>query len=118
MIEERQALARQVRDGGALQRTAHNVFSGHRDSWLTLLPDGAGDGYFFDPQRRASDGAVFYHFLETGHYVFFPSAKNLLTGISECYETGVFAVGDDGRLVERYEDAEAVWKKYGQTASP
>ena len=117
-IEERQSLAQQVRDGSALQRAAHHLFSGHRDPWLTVLADGGGDGYFIDPQRAASDGAVFYHFSELGHYVFFPSAKNLLAGIAECYETGVFTVGPEGRLVEHYEDAEAVWREYGSVHSP
>ena len=118
VIEERQSIAQQAREGTAAQRAMHELFSSHRDPWLTLLADGAGDGYFFDPQRRAGEGAIFYHFSETGHYVFFPSAKNLLVGIAECYETGAFAVSPEGRIVERYGEAEAVWKKYGQAVSP
>lgn len=80
---------------GVLARMAYRVFAGHRDSWIALFSDGAGDGYWYDPRRPAAQGAVFYNFTETGSFVFFPSPKNLMAGIAKCYSQGVFHVKKD-----------------------
>ena len=75
-----------------LQRLACAFFAGHRDSWVSLFSDGAGDGYWFDPKRKPTEGSVFFNFTETGTYEFFPSANNLMAGIAKCYEQGAFYV--------------------------
>lgn len=112
-FELRSLMAGQVEQMSGVERALHNTLLGHQRTWLVVLDDGSGDGYFFDPQRTPAEGALFYHSIEMSHYIFFPSLKNLLAGIIECYETGVYSVDADGHLTADYEKAEAVWGKYG-----
>ncbi|HEX4351113.1 MAG TPA: SMI1/KNR4 family protein [Verrucomicrobiae bacterium] len=100
----------------AVQRAAYQIFAGHRDSWICLLSDGAGDGYWFDPKRKATEGAVFYNFNEDGDYIFFPSAKNLLAGIAKCYEQGIYRVkagSSPPQLDEDFERSAKLWPEFG-----
>jgi cell wall assembly regulator SMI1 len=99
-----------------VQKVAFDVFAGHTKSWITLFDDGCGDGYFFDPERKPSDGAIFYHFAEDGAYVFFPSIKNLLAGIVKCYERGTFVWKDNSSgsgLGNDFKRSEEIWLEYG-----
>ena len=61
------------------------------EHWLVLFPDGAGDGYYYDRQRKYDTGGVFYNFREAGYYRYFPSLKNLLKALLECYQKGVYS---------------------------
>jgi hypothetical protein len=91
------------------------------DSWISLFSDGAGDGYFFDPTRKPSEGAVFYSFLETSSFTFFPSIKNLLSAIADGYEQGIFFVkpgSNPPELDENFEAAEKLWNKFGASNYP
>ena len=104
-----------------LQRVAYRIFAGHRDSWICLFSDGAGDGYWFDPKRKPSEGAVFYNFAEDGTYIFFPSARNLMAGIARCYEQGVFRVKAGSSppvLDEDFKRAAKVWSEFGASNQP
>src|SRR5436190_7010601 len=49
----------QLQSATGLQRAVFAIFAGHRKDWITILPDGAGDGYFFDPNRKDEEGAFF-----------------------------------------------------------
>jgi cell wall assembly regulator SMI1 len=109
-------ISNQVAKATGVQRAAFEMFAGHTKSWLPLFDDGASDGYFFDPTRKASEGAVFYHFAEEAHYVFFPSVKNLMAGIVKCYEQDAFAwkTNESGTgLMEDFVRSEKVWKEFG-----
>jgi len=100
----------------AAARLAHRIFVSHRDSWLSILSDGAGDGYWYDPKRAASQGAVFYNFTEDATFVFFPSAKNLMAGIVKCYEQGAFKLKQNSsppELDEDFDKAEKIWPEFG-----
>ncbi|HUE72524.1 MAG TPA: SMI1/KNR4 family protein [Pirellulaceae bacterium] len=118
VIERKAAEAESLASATAFQRASYNAIVGYRTAWLPLFPDLAGDGYFYDPNRAPHEGAVFFHFAEMSHFVFFPSIKNLLAGIAECYETEVFSADSSGRLVQDYEKTDAVWRKYGSIQSP
>jgi|ERR1017187_1096609 cell wall assembly regulator SMI1 len=113
------SLSNQVANATSTQRAAFNILAGHTKSWITLFDDGAGDGYFFDPKRKPSEGAVFYHFTEDSQYIFFPSAKNLFAGIVKCYEKNAFAWKEETNGAGLYEDFNAtskIWNEFG--ASP
>src|SRR5262249_11722112 len=90
VVAERSLIRRQ---SGA----AFRVFAGHRKGWLHVLDDGAGDGYFYDPERTDAQGAFFFHFAEINHYVWFPSLRNFLSGVIECYQTQAVKVAVDGK---------------------
>jgi cell wall assembly regulator SMI1 len=109
-------ITNQLAGASGVQRAAFEVFAGHAKSWIPLFDDGAGDGYFFDPKRKASEGAVFYHFAEDASYVFFPSIKNLIAGTVKCYEQDAFAWKTNGNatgLTQDFERSQKIWQEFG-----
>jgi cell wall assembly regulator SMI1 len=98
------------------QRAFYRFFVGHRDSWVCLFSDGAGDGYWFDLKRQPPEGAVFSSFTEDASYTFFPSPKNLMAGITACYQEGAFRAKTNSsppQLEEDFEQADKVWGRFG-----
>lgn len=101
---------------GFIGRFAAAVFTGHQTGWLSIVVDGAGDGYFFDPARKEAEGSFFFSFAETRSYVWFPSVQNFVTGICECYETGVVKLAADGKtLDEDYVLSQKIWARLGES---
>lgn len=101
-----------------LQHLAYRVLAGHRDSWICLFRDEAGDGYWFDPQRKPAEGAVFFNDNEEAMYVFFPSPKNLMAGVAQCYEQGAFhlkAGSAPPQLEENFDQSGKIWPEFGVT---
>ncbi len=116
-IRGRGLVRQQVASGSAFQRSAFSVFAGHRTGWVQVLDDGAGDGYFYDPRRTDAEGAFFHHFAEGGYYVWFPSLRNFLAGVIECYERQAVKVAADGKgLDENFERAEGIWTRFGKSS--
>jgi cell wall assembly regulator SMI1 len=113
-IARRAAVRQGVQQEGIVTRALHDAFAGHRDGWLDVFVDLAGDGYFYDPARRDQPGSFFYCFNETGDYLYFPSLNNFLAGLIECYESGVYVVSPPSDELEAdFDREEAVWAKYG-----
>lgn len=81
----------------------------HEAGWLTLFPDPAGDGYYYDPTQSYPDGGVFYNFRESGYYLYFPSIRNLLAAVVECYRTGAYKYGE----MLNFELELGILRKYG-----
>ncbi len=95
---------------------AHKIFAGHRRGWLHILDDGAGEGYFWDPQRNDNEGAFFFYFAEANYYIWFPSVRNFLSGVIECYQSGAVKLEPDGKAFE--EDAERtgnIWRRLAKS---
>jgi len=113
-VRERVALRSELKESTVLQRAAYDAVASHMTPWLTLLSDGAGDGYFYDPTRQSAGCEIFYTITELGHFVFYPSLKNLLTQIRDCYDSGAYTVAVDGRRSdEDYDASFAIQRKYG-----
>jgi cell wall assembly regulator SMI1 len=113
-VRQRAMYQQQVSNLSLSQRAAHGAFAGHRDDWLGVFEDGAGDGYYYDPARRDRAGHFFYNFAEDASYEYFPSLRNFFAGVIECYETGVYfpAAGRTG-IDADYAKAAAVYARYG-----
>jgi hypothetical protein len=95
---------------------AFRILAGHREGWLHVLDDGAGDGYFYDPDRKDSEGAFFFHFGEVAHYLWFPSVRNFLSGVIACYESGAVRASADGKsLEEDSRKTEQIWSRFGKS---
>ena len=112
VVEERDALTAQVESATRAQRAAFNLFAGHTRAWVSIFPDGAGDGYYFDPERNS----FFHHFAEVGGYHWFPSFRNFLAGVIECYDSGAIFVtnGTNGLTLEQdFDKTEAIWNRFG-----
>jgi hypothetical protein len=46
------------------------------------------------------------------HYTWFPSFRNFLTGLIECYDTGAVRVGPDRKLLEEdRQKTQAIWAR-------
>ena len=113
VVLQRSALRKEIEGISLVQRAAYSVFVGHRKSWVEILPDGAGDGYFYDPNRKDDEGAFFFHFAEEGRYLWFPSFRNFLAGVIEAHETGVYGRGTNSTLVEDYNRTQQLWSRFG-----
>lgn len=114
VVAQRLALRSQAESGSIPQKIAFNIFAGHRKPWVPIFDDTAGDGYFYDAGRSGQPGEFFYCFAEIRHYIFFPSFRNFLKGVGDCYEQGVFKLKDDGATFdEDFEKAERVWRDLG-----
>jgi cell wall assembly regulator SMI1 len=101
------------------QRIVDAIFVEYTRPWIPILDDGFGDGYFYDPDRSGTSGVFFYHLMEDGYYVFFPSLRNFLKGAIECYEQEIFIVKDGGaKLDADYEREMKVWNRLGCSTTP
>lgn len=78
----------------AYARSGMGPLMSHEASWLILFPDPAGDGYYYDPAASYEGGAVFFNFRESGYYIHFPSVRNLLIALTECFRQGVYREGE------------------------
>jgi cell wall assembly regulator SMI1 len=108
--------ARGKSGGSPWQYLAGQFIIGYQDTWFCLFFDDERNGYWFDPKRKPAEGAVFYNFMEDGSYIFFPSAKNLMAGIAECYEQGIFRVkpgSSPPQLDEDIDRSTKVWEEFG-----
>jgi cell wall assembly regulator SMI1 len=110
--ELRYGLRQQLSTQPLMQRLAYWVLAGHRTTWLTVLDDLCGDGYFYDPSRGRTSGSFFYHFAQDRQYRFFPSLSNFLAGASECYERGIYRKGQRDSTAEVFERSHEIWAKY------
>jgi len=116
-ITERVVTEQQTSAAPSAQRAAFAVFAGHRKSWVHVLDDGAGDGYFYDPERTDATGAFFYHMAEGGYYIWFPSFRNFLSGVIECYDTRCVRLSADGKsLDEDTPQTEKIWLRLAKTS--
>lgn len=114
VVQQSLEARRQINSASPVQRSAHRIFAGHRKGWLTILDDGAGDGYFYDPKRVTKGGSFFYHFAEDSYYLYFPSVRNFLAGVVECFEANAYHQYADGeRLDEDFEQAWQIWDRFG-----
>jgi len=117
MVLERALYHQQLSSATIAQRAESVVFAGHRKGWLQVLDDGAGDGYFYDPKRTDAEGAFFQHFAETGYYVWFPSFRNFLAGVIECFETRAVKITPDTKgLDEDSVRTQKIWERLGKTS--
>lgn len=112
-IAERDSLHAQVARATREQREAHDTYAGHRSSWLGIIMDSAGDGYFFDPLRAEQQGSFFFSFAEDGTYIFYPAFRNFLAAIVQGNESGVFTIGESGAETVDFNRAQALWNRYG-----
>jgi cell wall assembly regulator SMI1 len=116
IVRQRAAVRQQQSAASWPQRSAYAVFAGHRDSWITIMDDVAGDGYFYDPGRKMSGGSFFYNFAEDGSYLYFPSFRNFVAAVIDCYDSNAFRPAPGGKRWEQnFEKATEVWLKFGAT---
>lgn len=114
---EREELRRQVKEGNPLQRGVWAAFAGHREAWLGLIVDAAGDGYFFDPGRAEDEGSFFFNFAEDGSFIFFPAFRNVLKAVVEGHEAGFLRFGARGAETADFNRQHALWQRYGALAA-
>lgn len=116
-VGERVIMRQQTGAAPSAQRAAFSLFAGHRKSWVHVFDDGAGDGYFYDPERTEANGAFFYYMAEGGYYVWFPSFRNFLSGVIECYESRCVRLSADGKSLDADgPQMERIWQRLAKTS--
>lgn len=113
-LAQRDILREQVKAQSAVQRQFYAAFAGHSQDWVGLIQDGMGGGYFFDPGRSEPQGSFFFCFPEDG-YIFYPAFRNYLAAVVEGEKTGVFVVGPLGIETADFDEAQALWLRFGAT---
>lgn len=113
-IAAHERLRQDVKASSTAQRVAFSIFAGHKNGWLTVFDDGAGDGHFLDIERVTEPGHFFYNMAEANHFVFFPSVHNFVAGLVECYSKGAIRFSEeDDAMEEDYELSESIWTQFG-----
>ena len=116
-VRKRALFQRHVSSAAGIERAALSIFTGHRMGWLQILDDGAGDGYFYDPNRTDAQGAFFYHFAEVSYYEWFPSFRNFLAGVIECYESQTVWAPEHGNALEQdFDRAREIWRRLAEVS--
>jgi hypothetical protein len=106
-LERRQSLLKDVSEG------RHGRIA-YRAGWVGMFEDYGGDGYYYDPARRMEEGAFFSSFTEIGAFTFFPSLKNYVAYLTDCWEADI----KPGTLNEKdFERAGEIQKRYGARVS-
>ncbi|AMV20294.1 SMI1/KNR4 family protein [Planctomyces sp. SH-PL14] len=119
-IEQRRVFKAQMEEVVKENPKLTDTFEGwlsHRYPWIAVIADEAGDGMFFDPTRKADEGAVFHCFAEDG-YVFYPSWTNYLAQQVELAKGKLLQNGQLGvEFTEKgYAEADAVQRRFGAPA--
>ena len=112
-LTNRNDLRKEVKADGVEQQRAYAAFAGHRDAWVGLIVDLAGDGYFFDPSRTQSQGSFFFCFAEDGRYMFYPAFRNYLAAVLDGQKSGVFLSGPRGVETADFVRAAQLWGRFG-----
>lgn len=115
-LTNRDLVRQQSEAASALQQQAYAAFAGHRDGWVNIIVDLAGDGYFFDPDRSESQGSFFFCFAEDGSYMFYPQFRNYLAAIVEGQKSGIFNVGARGVDTSDFGKAHQLMRRFGAAA--
>jgi cell wall assembly regulator SMI1 len=79
-------------------------------TWLIMFPDPAGDGYYYDYRAEYPRGGIFFNFRESGYFIYFPSLRNLLSAIIDCYRQGVYK----GTETTDFAREQQILQSYGQ----
>lgn len=117
VVRQRALVEQQLISAPRPQRAAFSVFAGHRTGWIQVLDDGAGDGYFYDPKRTDAEGAFFYHFAEVRYYLWFPSVRNFLAGVIECYGSHSVKIAADGNTLDEDSDrTDKIWRRFAKSS--
>lgn len=90
----------------------------HRKSWIEILADGSGNGYFYDPDRINESSSFFYTAHDDFGYEFYPCIGNFIESLLETHRMGLLQKGQHGleengkESIKRYTD---FVNQYGRT---
>ncbi|EMI15841.1 beta-1 3-glucan synthesis protein [Rhodopirellula maiorica SM1] len=77
-------------------RELQDAWLGFRYSWVGVLENGAGDGYFYDPNRRHDESCFFYTVHDDIGYMFYPSVGNYFEELLELDRRNELSGDDTG----------------------
>jgi len=113
----REDILKQVSASSGSQQKIHSTFSGHRNNWIGIGMDLFGDGFFFDPDRKESDGSFFYNRAEDIGYIFYPAFRNYLAAVLDGEKAGVIKSGKEGIEISDYIKMHSIILQYGAVPS-
>ncbi len=112
-LARRDAKRREAAAQSPEQRALTEALVGHEKAWIEIIIDLAGDGYYFDPGRSEAEGSFFFHFRETGSYVFYPRFTNFLAAVVEGQNAGIFVARPHGVDTSDFEKAHRLMLRFG-----
>lgn len=101
----------------AKDKAVYDEWLGHRYSWVIVIEDAAGDGYFYDPDRREEASCFFYKSHDDVAYMFYPAIGNYIEQLLELHRTQQLAADERGLTlnVDRtYDQEKAFLNQFGQ----
>jgi cell wall assembly regulator SMI1 len=113
-LNNRDIMRREIEAPDGVPQALNRVFLGQRGSWVGVIEDFMGDGYFFDPRRTEAQGSFFYCSKELG-YVFYPRFANYLAAVVQGQKAGVYRAGPRGIETSDFEKAIRLMRRYGAT---
>jgi cell wall assembly regulator SMI1 len=113
-LNNRDVMRRDIQARDGVQQALSRAFLGHRESWVGIIEDGMGDGYFFDPRRTEAQGSFFFCSKELD-YVFYPRFANYLAELVEGEKVGIYRAGPHGVEAADFEKSIRLMRQYGAT---
>ena len=99
------------------QRDMQDAWLAFRYSWVGVLENGAGDGYFYDPDRRKEDSHFFYTAHDDIGYMFYPSVGNYIEELLELDRRNQLSGDDTGVKQDSdytYDEEKDFLNRFGQ----
>lgn len=90
---------------------------GFRYAWVGVLENGAGDGYYYDPDRRGESACFFFTAHDDIGYMFYPSIGNYIEELLELdrrQELTVDELGIEEDSERTFEEDREFMNRYGQ----
>jgi len=99
------------------QRKMQDAWLAFRYSWVGVLENGAGDGYYYDPDRRNEESCFFYTAHDDIGYMFYPSVGNYIEELLELDRRNQL-LGDDTGVIQTsdltYDEEKDFLNRFGQ----
>lgn len=90
---------------------------GHRYAWVGVIENSAGDGYFYDPDRRDQSSSFFFHGHDEVGYLFYPAIGNYIEELLDLHRSAQLSAGETGLTLEyewTYEEEKAFLNRFGR----
>ena len=98
-------------------REVYDSWLSFRYSWIGVLENGAGDGYYYDPARRTETSSFFYTCHDDVGYMFYPSLGNFIEQLLELHRRKMLSADKSGIAQDSdwaYGEEKLFLNKFGQ----
>ncbi len=97
-------------------RALYDDWLSHRYSWVGLIQDGGGDGYYYDPERRSEVSSFFYTRHDDVGYMFYPAIGNYIEELLEHHRVKRLSATETGITLDvdwTYDEEKSFGNRFG-----